>query len=62
MDTSDRAPAGPHNYTWEILMEKWMYLLPVGGAVLNLAAASLNLLTALIKRRSRSNEAGPTST
>jgi hypothetical protein len=46
----------PHYYTREFPMQQWLNLVPMAGALLNLAAAMTNLAITIMNRRSTSDD------
>jgi hypothetical protein len=46
----------PHYYTRESPMQQWLNLVPMAGALLNLAAAMTNLVSTIINRRGTTSD------
>ena len=55
-DLSAGSRRRPHYYTREFPMQQWLNLVPMAGALLNLAAAMTNLASTIINRRGTTSD------
>lgn len=55
-DSSTGSRRRPHYYTRESPMQQWLNLIPMTGALLNLAAAITNLAATIMNRRGTTSD------
>jgi hypothetical protein len=55
-DSSTGSRRRPHYYTRESPMQQWLNLVPMAGALLNLAAAMTNLTITIMNRRGTTSD------